>query len=56
MAEYGDVKIAINPAVVSESYPISRTEELFAKLSSRVKFAKLGLSDAHQQVQLEPES
>ncbi|KAK8768579.1 hypothetical protein V5799_014956 [Amblyomma americanum] len=41
---------------VSESYPIPRIEELFAKLSGGVKFTKLDLKDAYQQVQLEPES
>lgn len=37
----GDFKITINPAMASKSCPISRIEELFAKLSSGVKFTKL---------------
>lgn len=52
----GDFKITINPATVSESYPIPRIEELFAKLSTGVKFTKLDLEDAYQQVQLDAQS
>lgn len=52
----GDFKITINPATVSENYPIPRIEELFAKLSEGAKFTKLDLKDAYQQVQLDAQS
>lgn len=49
----GDFQITINPVTVSESYPVPRIE-LFAKLSGGVKFTKLDLRDAYQQIHLEP--
>ncbi|XP_042150012.1 uncharacterized protein K02A2.6-like, partial [Ixodes scapularis] len=52
----GDFKVTVNPVTILEKYPVPRLEDLWAKLSGGVKFTKLDLKDAYQQVELEPES
>ena len=52
----GDYKVTINPALQVNQYPVPSAEDLFATLASGQKFSKLDLSQAYQQVLLEPES
>lgn len=52
----GDFKVTINPVISMDKYPVPRVEELFAKMSGGVKFTKLDLKDAYQQIELDKES
>ena len=52
----GDYKTTINTALRSDTYPIPRIEELFAKLVKGQQFTKLDLSHAYQQLVLDPDS
>lgn len=52
----GDFKVTVNPVIVVQKCPVPRVGELFAKLSGGVKFTKLDLKDAYQQIELDPES
>ncbi|XP_049517083.1 uncharacterized protein K02A2.6-like [Dermacentor silvarum] len=52
----GDYKVTVNPVAVVDKYPIPKAEELWARLSGGVKFTKLDLKDAYQQLVLEPTS
>lgn len=52
----GDFKVTVNAAAQVETYPIPRVEELWTKLSGGIKFSKLDLKDAYQQVVLSPAS
>ena len=49
----GDYKIAINPVLDIDKYPLPTPEDLFATLAGGQKFSKLDLSHAYQQVLLE---
>lgn len=42
--------------IVTESYPIPRTKELFTKLCGGRKFTKLELKDVYQQISVDAES
>ena len=46
----------MNKASNCESYPVPRTEDLFASLGGGEKFTKLDLSHACQQLLLNPEN
>ncbi|XP_057298423.1 uncharacterized protein K02A2.6-like [Hydractinia symbiolongicarpus] len=52
----GDYKQTINQAAPCDSYPIPRTEDLFASMSGGEKFTKLDLSHAYQQLELDEET
>ena len=52
----GDYKVTCNPHLEVDQYPLPKQEDLFVKLSGGKKFAKLGLSHAYNQVELEPTS
>lgn len=52
----GNFKATINPVTVLKTYPIPHIEELFTKLTGGVKFMKLDLRDAYQQVELHPDA
>ena len=52
----GDYKVTLNQVLKSEVYPLPRIDELFAALAGGVKFTKLDLSHAYQQLVLEEES
>ena len=52
----GDYKVTLNRVLQCEVYPLPRIEELFAALAGGVKFTKLDLSHAYQQLVLEEES
>ena len=52
----GDYKVTLNQVLKTEVYPLPRIEELFAALAGGVKFTKLDLSYAYQQLVLEEES
>nr|XP_054768177.1 uncharacterized protein K02A2.6-like [Lytechinus pictus] len=52
----GDYKTTINTAARSDTYPIPRVEELFARLANGKKFTKLDLSHAYQQLVLSEKS
>ena len=52
----GDFKMTVNQTSRLDKYPISKIEDLFAKMSGGTKFIKLDLSQAYQQVRLDEES
>ena len=52
----GDYKQTINQAAPCDSYPIPRTEYLFASMSRGERFTKLDLSHAYQQLELDEET
>ena len=52
----GDYKMTLNQATTTETYPLSRIEELMSTLSSGKLFSKLDLASAYQQVLLEEDS
>ena len=49
----GDYKVTANQAILVESHPIPRIEELFTKMSGGVVFTKLDLSHAYLQLRLD---
>ena len=52
----GDYKVTVNKSLQKEVYPLPTPEDLFTKLEGGVWFAKLDLSHAYQQVELDEES
>ena len=52
----GDYKQTVNSVAPCDSYPISRTEDIFATLRGGQKFNKLDLSHAYQQLELDEET
>ena len=52
----GDFKATVNQAAKLEHYPISKVEDLFAKLAGGKRFSKLDLSQAYQQILLDEDS
>lgn len=50
---YGDFKVTINPVLQTEQYPLSHMEDIFLSLARGKKFSKLGLADAHLQIEME---
>ena len=52
----GDLKVSVNPELISNTYPLPNAEDLFATLAGGEIFSKLGLSNAYQQIELTGES
>ena len=52
----GDYKITYNQAAPTETYPLPRIEELYAKLSGGKLFTKLDLANAYLQLPLDEDS
>ena len=52
----GDYKITVDRAAKVDSYPIPKTEDLFASLSQGKKFTKLNLAHVYQQILLDEDS
>ena len=52
----GDYKVTLNPVLDIDVYPLPKPQELFASLAGGQKFTKLDLSQAYQQLQLDPKS
>ena len=52
----GDYKVTINQSIDVDQYPLPVPEALFATLSGGQQFTTLDLSQAYQQLELEPES
>ena len=52
----GDYKITVNQSIKKEVYPLPTTDDLFTKLEGGVKFAKIDLSHAYQQIELDEDS
>ena len=52
----GDYKVTINPSLLVDQFSVPKTEDLFSTLAGGKKFSKLDLSQAYQQVLLEPDS
>ena len=48
----GDFKSTLNPVLDVDKYPIPKIEDLFSKLSHGVKFSKLDLAHAYQQIEV----
>ena len=51
----GDFKITINPVLQIDQHPLPKPEDLLATLAGGKKFSKIDLSQAYQQMVLEPE-
>ena len=49
----GDYKMTVNQASKTESYPLSKIDDLLASLAVGKKFSKLDLANAYQQVPLD---
>ena len=52
----GDYKVTINSALEVDQHPLPNPEELFVTLSGGMKFTRLDLSRAYQQILLDEES
>ena len=52
----GDYKLTVNPASESDSFPVPKTEDLLATLNGGIKFTKLDMSQAYQQLLLDVKS
>ncbi|XP_044744348.1 uncharacterized protein K02A2.6-like [Coccinella septempunctata] len=52
----GDYKVTINPHIEVDQHPLPRIDDLFNCLQGGVKFSKLDLSDAYQQIGLDESS
>ena len=52
----GDYKITVNSVLEVDQHPLPNPEELFVALSGGVKFSKLDLSRAYQQILLDEDS
>ena len=52
----GDFRLTANKAVLVDSYPMPKPEELFSKLAGGVVFSKLDMSQAYQQLELDDAS
>ena len=52
----GDYKVTVNPQLKVDQFPLPTAEDLFATLAGGSSFTKLDLSQAYQQVTLDPES
>ena len=52
----GDYKVTINPSLSVDQYPLPKPEDLFASLAGGTIFAKLDLSQAYLQLQLDEKS
>ena len=48
----GDFKVIINQSLVNNSYSLSEGIEMFACLSDRIVFSKVGQSNAYQWVEI----
>ena len=49
----GDYKVTANKAIVCETHPIPRSEDLFSTMAGGISFTKLDLSHAYLQLQLD---
>ena len=52
----GDYKVTVNPSLIVDQFPVPTAEDLFATLAGGQTFSKLDLSQAYQQVPLDPAS
>ena len=52
----GDFRVTVNQVSKLDKYPISKIDDLFAKLAGGRSFTKLDMSQAHQQLILDSES
>ena len=48
----GDYKVSANKAMICDTHPIPRSEDIFAAMSGGISFSKLDLSHAYLQLQL----
>ena len=52
----GDYKMAVNPALMINQYPLPLSEDIFSTLEGGVLFTKMDLSQAYLQLELDPPS
>ena len=52
----GDYKVTVNKLTQCDKYPVPRTEDLLATLNGAVRFSKLDLNHAYQQLVLDKRS
>ena len=49
----GDFRVSVSPLLSVDQYPLPKHEDLFSTLANGVKFTKLDLASAYQQVPLD---
>lgn len=52
----GDFKLTVNPVANTEKYPLPKATDIFSQLTGEVRFTKLDLRDAYNQLELDEES
>ena len=52
----GDYKVTVNPVLDVDQYPLPYPEDLMSSLTGGLKFSKLNLSSAYQQMPLDKDS
>ena len=52
----GDYKVTVNRLLTPDNYPLLQIEDIFAALQGGMLFSKLDLSQAYQQLPLDPDS
>ncbi|XP_041434034.1 uncharacterized protein LOC121398794 [Xenopus laevis] len=52
----GDYKVTVNCCLEPEPYPLPNAEDMFATLAGGKYFSKIDLSNAYQQLELDPDS
>src|SRR5207249_3280789 len=52
----GDYKRTLNPHIFVDQYPLPRTEELLAKLNGGLRYSKIDLRQAYNQLVMDEES
>ena len=53
---YGDYKVTVNPQLDVDKYPLPTAQDLFATLAGGKYFTTLDLTQAYQQMELDPDS
>ena len=52
----GGYKVTINPVIREDKFPLSRVEDIFAKMAGGKRFSKIDLKNAYLQMEAEETS
>ena len=52
----GDYKVTINPVIREDKFPLTRVEDIFAKMAGGKRFSKIDLKNAYLQMEVEETS